>query len=127
WREVCRACAPLPGFFVRNEDWRSGIGGSIALGTRAVRQAADAVLVVLADQPLVTPAHLEALAARWRAAPDALVATGFAGLAGPPALFPAACFGELGELRGDRGARSVLAAAGRRVVTVPFEPAAVDV
>src|SRR5690554_1009170 len=26
WREVCRACAPLPGFFVRNEDWRSGIG-----------------------------------------------------------------------------------------------------
>jgi molybdenum cofactor cytidylyltransferase len=127
WREVCAACAPLPGFFLRNDEWQSGMGGSIALGVRAVREAAGAVLLLLADQPLVTAAHLETLVARWRAEPDTIVASGFAGVAGPPALFPAACFGELAALEGDRGARALLATPGRRVLRVPFEPAAVDI
>lgn len=127
WRDVCAACAPLPGFFLRNEDWQAGIGGSIALGVRALAHAADAVLLVLADQPLVTAAHLSALAGCWRGAPESIVATGFAGIAGPPVVFPAAFFGELAALEGDRGARDVLARAHASVVTLPFEPAAVDI
>lgn len=127
WQEVGAACAPLPGFFLRNEGWSEGMGGSIALGVGAVRHAADAVLLTLADQPLVTAGHLEALAARGRSATGAIVATGYAGGAGPPVIFPAACFDELAALRGDRGARSLLAKASARVHVVPCEAAAVDI
>lgn len=127
WQAVFDACAPLAGFLVRNPGWRSGIGGSIALGAGAVRHAAEAVVIMLADQPLVTAEHIAALIARWQRTPEAIVATTFAGVLGPPALFPAACIGQLAGLSGDRGARAVIGRAGARVESVRFEPAAVDV
>lgn len=127
WRRVFDACAPLSGFLVRNDDWQSGLGGSIAAGVRPVAQVADAVLLLLADQPLVTGEHLGTVIDRWNGSGRCVVATGFAGLAGPPALFPAAYFDALAALSGDRGARAVLASAARHVETVPFEPAAVDI
>lgn len=127
WRDVAGACAPLQGFLVRNDGWDSGLGGSIAAGVRAVSGAADALLLMLADQPLVTPEHLEALIARWNGSRRRIVATAFAGVTGPPALFPAAYFGALAALAGDRGARTVLADAAEHVETVTFEAAAVDI
>jgi molybdenum cofactor cytidylyltransferase len=127
WRAVFEASAPLEGFLVRNPDWRRGIGGSVAAGTRAVAQVADAVLLLLADQPLITRPHLEALVARWDGSSRRIVATGFADVTGPPVLFPARYFSSLAALEGDQGARSILAEASAAVRTVPFEPAAVDV
>jgi molybdenum cofactor cytidylyltransferase len=127
WQGVFDACAPLAGFLVRNPGWRSGIGGSIALGAGAVRHVAEAAVIMLADQPLVTAEHLAALIARWQRAPGTIVATAFAGVLGPPALFPGACLEQLAGLSGDRGARSVIGRAGARVEGVAFEPAAVDV
>ncbi|HET6628677.1 MAG TPA: nucleotidyltransferase family protein [Woeseiaceae bacterium] len=127
WRPVFEACAPLTGFLLRNEDWRSGIGSSIAAATRAVSGSADAVLLLLADQPLITREHLQALVAAWNGSPRLIAATGFAGVTGPPALFPARYFPALSALSGDRGARSVLTGAGPDVRIVRFEPAAVDI
>lgn len=127
WRAVFEACAPLGGYMVCNADWRSGLGGSIAAGVRAVGEGADAVLLLLADQPLVSAAHLQDVIARWDGSPRRIVATGFCGVCGPPALFPAADFAALAALTGDRGAREVLTAAGRQVETLPFEPAGIDI
>lgn len=126
WRPVVDACAPLEGFLVRNADWQSGIGSSIAAATRAIAGSADALLLLLADQPLITREHLEALIDAWDGSPRLIVATAFAGVAGPPVLFPARYFPALKALSGDRGARSVLAAADD-VRTLPFAPAAVDI
>ncbi|HEX2139927.1 MAG TPA: nucleotidyltransferase family protein [Woeseiaceae bacterium] len=127
WRAVFEACMPLEGFLLRNEEWRSGIGSSIAAGTRAVAASADALLLLLADQPLITREHLEALIAAWNGSPRHIVATTFADVAGPPVLFPARYFPALAALEGDRGARQVLAAAAAQVLTLTFEPAAVDI
>jgi molybdenum cofactor cytidylyltransferase len=127
WHSVFDACEPLQGFLLRNADWESGIGGSIAAGARAVSHAADALLLLLADQPLITRTHLRALIDTWNVSPRQIAATAFADVTGPPVLFPARYFPALAALDGDQGARPVLAAAGSNVLTIPFEPAAVDI
>jgi molybdenum cofactor cytidylyltransferase len=127
WQAVANACAPLAGFLVHNDDFGTGLGGSIAFGVRCVRHAADAVLVILADQPRITAAHIDALIDTWSGNDDEIVATAFAGAAGPPVLFPRAAFSDLATLTGDTGARQLLSDTRYTVRTVAFEPAALDV
>ena len=108
WRTVYTACKPFPGGFVLNTDYASGIGTSIATGVAAIRHVADAVLVVLADQPLVSAEHLQALQSSWSGKDKDIVASTYAGTTGVPALFPAGCFDQLCSLDGDKGAQALL-------------------
>lgn len=101
---------------VINDHAEEGIASSIRLGVAACD---DAVLLMLCDQPHVTAAHLRAMIDTN--AP--LVATGYAGVAGVPALFGARYRDALLALRGDKGAQSLLGGA----VVVACEAAAVDV
>lgn len=126
-REVRAACEPLAGFFVHNDAYADGMGGSIACGIAAVAGAADGALLLLADQPLVDHRHLARLAGYWRAAPGRAVASRYAGIVGVPAIFPASDFAALERLEGDVGARAVLAAHGGELTTVACEAAASDV
>jgi molybdenum cofactor cytidylyltransferase len=127
WKAVFDACQPLRGFLVLNSRYRKGMASSIASGVATVRHVADAVLLLLADQPLVTAAHLEALVGAWGGDPDVIVATAFGATAGPPVVLPARYFARLTALRGDRGARAILMEAGDELRTVAFAPAAIDV
>lgn len=127
WRRVYSSCGRLAGFMVRNERYRDGMSSSIAAGVRAVADAAEAVMLLLTDQPLITDEHLRNLQRHWCENPDAIVATSYAGVTGPPVIFPAAFFSELTSLEGDTGARAVLQANRERVRRIAFEPAAVDI
>jgi len=125
--EVAAAAAPLAGYFTVHERFADGLATSLGVGVRCVHDVADAVMVLLADQPLVTIDHLATITASWRARPDAIVASHYAGKDGPPVIFPRALFDELQALEGDRGARPVIAANEERVIRVAFEPAARDI
>jgi molybdenum cofactor cytidylyltransferase len=127
WHEVVDACRPLSGFIAVNDRYREGIGTSIRCGVQRVAHVAGGVLLLLADQPLVTRPHLDRLCARWKESPNAIVASQYAGTLGPPIIFPKQDFGALCELSGDAGARSVVANATGRVIAVEFEEAAVDI
>ena len=127
WQSVYEACSPIRGFFVRNEAFQDGIGKSIACGVRAVAESADAVLLVLADQPLISTDYLEQMIDIWRSADTRIVCSKYAGINGPPAIFPATCFADLMRLTGDKGARAILEANSANVITVPCEDAAFDV
>lgn len=127
WRPILEACSPAQGFVVINEQHARGLGTSIARGVRAVCHAADAVVVLLADQPLVSAAHLGALCAAWSGKADEIVASAYAGTVGPPALFPPAAFDALADLGGDRGARRLFADERFTVRTVACEAAGVDI
>lgn len=124
---VTAAAGNATRFLVANDQYAQGIGSSIALVSRAVAHVADALLILLSDQPLVTTAHLEALVGKWSGADDEIVATAFAGTTGPPVLFPRGAFTALGRLSGDRGAKRVLEDPAFDVRTVPFEDAAIDI
>ena len=126
-KTVLRAMQADSGFIVFNEDFESGMGSSIAKAVRACPPQTDAVLVLLADQPLVTADHLKTLLKRWSGDADEIVATAYAGTEGPPVLLPRATFGELKKLSGDTGARALFHDARFRLTTVPLEDGAIDI
>lgn len=114
-------------FLLVNDRHNDGIGTSIACAARALQHTADALLILLADQPLITAEHLDAILGAWGGGDDEIVATAFAGAQGPPVLFPRNCFRQLGELRCDTGARALLGSVDYRVSTIWFDAAIVDI
>ena len=124
---VARAAGNAVRFLVVNDRHTEGLGSSIAAAVKAVSHAADGVLLLLADQPLITVSHLQALKKRWSGADDEIVATSFESTMGPPVLFPRDTFPALSKLSGDRGARSLLKDSRFTIKTVEFEDAAVDI
>ena len=111
---------------IRNPRWRDGMGRSLAGGVGALDRRARAVLVCLADQPLLESRDLSALVMAWRASPRSIVASRYAGKTGVPAIFPRAHFRALKSLSGDRGAQELLASS-HDVISVPMPLAAVDI
>lgn len=124
---VASACEGLPGFIVVNEDYTDGIGASIATAVNSIRHLADAILITLADQPLVTAEHLKALIDAWSGASDEIVATAFSATNGPPVLFASACFDALAGLDGDNGGRHLFSDARFGLKTIDFEAASIDI
>lgn len=92
---------------VLNEGWADGMGGSLALGVEAAAEA-DAVLVLLADQPGVLPATIRRMRQLLTEPGISMVWCEQEGAPGPPVMFAATHFGELRQLRGDEGGRSVV-------------------
>lgn len=125
--KVHACCAPLRGFLVYNTAHATGISSSIRHGVAAVRDVADGVLLMLADQPLVPYRHLQALAAQWQATPQRIVASRYAATFGVPAIFPAADFDALAQLKGDHGAKKLLATHDNRLELIDCAAAAVDI
>ncbi len=124
---VVEASAGLFDELVVNSEFGFGIGTSISASVRACQEDADAILIVLADQPLVTDAHLRDLIDTWSGAEDEIVSTSFDGINCPPILFPRNAFPALSELRGDNGAKSLLANDDFVVSSVDFPPAGFDI
>jgi len=124
---VSAAAGDAPQFVIVNDRYEEGIGGSIALAAKAVSHVADGLLLLLADQPLVTAEHLRALVSEWHGEDDVIVATAFSGTMGPPVLFPRGAFAALGELTGDQGAKALLQNSKFDVTTISFEDAAIDI
>jgi molybdenum cofactor cytidylyltransferase len=88
-----------------NEGWEEGMASSIRLGVGAL-SGVDGCVVMTCDQPAVTAGHLTRLIGAE------VKASRYAGRNGIPAYFPAAVFGDLMGLRGDMGARELLAGVG---------------
>jgi molybdenum cofactor cytidylyltransferase len=125
--QVRAALAGLGAEVVGCADWEEGMAASIRAGVAsAARSGCDAVLLALADQPRVEPAHLDALVARLEAGAS-VAASAYAGTLGAPAAFARAHFGELLALRGDRGAKALLERHRAAVAAVPCDAAAFDV
>ncbi|MBT8099189.1 MAG: nucleotidyltransferase family protein [Gammaproteobacteria bacterium] len=127
WRNVATACGNLQGFLTVNTAYREGLSTSIRAGVACLPDAADAVLLLLADQPLITSEHLQTLVDQWRESPDSIIASTYADTLGPPVIFPRRFFTSLQSLRGDRGAKSVFDANSDYVVAVECTAAAHDV
>jgi molybdenum cofactor cytidylyltransferase len=123
--EIAPALDALPVEILHNEAWSEGIAASIRRAVEWARAIDSAALVLcLGDQPRLTAAHIDALAAAYRGAGSA-VASRYAGGLGVPALFDARWYSELAALRGDRGARGVLAAA--QAIAIDWPDGVVDV
>ena len=123
--EMAANLAGLPVTRAANDAWEEGMASSIRAGIRALPAGAEAALFLVCDQIAVDGALVLRLLEARRARPDAVVACGYSGTRGIPSVFPAWCFPELLDLRGDRGARGLLS--GAAVEVVPFPEGDTDV
>jgi molybdenum cofactor cytidylyltransferase len=123
--EVGRALVGLPVEVVLNSDWQVGMSTSLRAGLAALRPEIQAVFIVLADQPALTPQLLESLATRYRATGAPIVAPIHRRKRGNPVLFDRRLFPELLRVAGDQGGRAILARHAARVEQVEVEDTAV--
>ncbi len=111
WAEECtRALEGLEVDITVNAEWESGMGSSIAAGMAALSPGnPESVLIMLCDQPAVTPATLHALHDHLAETGADAVASWYHDVPGPPVIFTGRCFPELRSLRGPEGARTLFA------------------
>ncbi len=118
---LTQALARLDVTFVVNLGRAEGMASSLRAGVAALPADAEAVVVALGDQPLVSRAVTAALCARWKEGGVDAVVPVYRDGRGHPVLFGRACFDALAALRGDVGARAVLEALGERLAQVPVD------
>jgi molybdenum cofactor cytidylyltransferase len=85
---IDRALAGLAVTLVDNPEPESDMAGSLRLGLRASPDDATALLVCLADHPLVSAATIRVLLARHRAEPATIFIPTCDGRSGHPVLLP---------------------------------------
>lgn len=118
---VHQALAGLDARFARNPRPEDGQGTSIATGAAALSADVGAAFVALGDQPSVPDEVFTRLRAALAATGRSIAAPLYRGTQGTPVLFAASVFPELRQLRGDMGARPVVALRPERVHREPFE------
>ncbi|GAB3032857.1 nucleotidyltransferase family protein [Bowmanella dokdonensis] len=109
------------------EDWRLGMGTSLARAVQSLDNGLTHVLVGLADQIAVGRQHIQSLIQASRQHPHSIIAAAYGQDVGVPAIFCRADFTALGQLQGDRGAKSLLRAQRHRLVPVPMPQAGFDI
>jgi molybdenum cofactor cytidylyltransferase len=109
------------------ENWHAGMGATIAHGMQSIPKDATHVCITLADQAALTGAHYDLLVAHANQHPKHIVAARFNGRMGAPSIFPASYFADLAMLKGDKGARKLIADEHHNVIAVSIPEAAIDV
>ncbi|MFL5592327.1 MAG: NTP transferase domain-containing protein [Ktedonobacteraceae bacterium] len=89
---------------------RSGLQTIISHGYRKFKawHVVDSALILLGDQPLITPRIIDTLISTWQTTGKRIVAPLYDGKRGNPILFANSLFSELLEVSGDEGGRSVV-------------------
>jgi molybdenum cofactor cytidylyltransferase len=113
-----------------NPDHAAGQSTSLRAGLVALPPSAAGALVLLTDQPLVTPALVDRVIAAWEAAggPSAIAQARYGDVGAPPVLIGRSFFSTVEGITGDQGARDLIRAHRDRVVPVSTdEPEPLDV
>ena len=110
---------------IHNPDWSSGMSSSIRLACELLSDDCDQLLVLLADQVLVSTNELETLVAM--AADGGSACACFSGTVGPPAVFSRAWYPDLLTLNAENGAKKLLTDPAKQVTIVPMKSAGWDI
>ncbi len=111
---------------VENPNYQQGMSTSLHMGLRTLManeqtsstSIVDSALIMLGDQPLITPQMIDTLIATRRTTGQHIVAPLYDGRRGNPVLFDASLFAELLTTTGDEGGRSVIERHRQELATV---------
>jgi molybdenum cofactor cytidylyltransferase len=94
---------------VHNPHYAEGLSTSLRCGLQAISETADAVIICLADMPLIEPQLIDRLIAAFNPTEHrTIVVPIFQGQFGNPVLWGKNHFINLMSLEGDRGARDLI-------------------
>ena len=109
--EIERCHAPGKAHWIVNPAWEQGMGASLVYGLKALlkkKPSLTSVMILLADQPLISAAYLRVMIQAFQSNKVALVATKYPEGPGVPVLIGKSLFQEFLGLTGDQGARKIL-------------------
>jgi molybdenum cofactor cytidylyltransferase len=119
-----------PNSIIQNPNWKNGLGSSIAAGMdyfSSKELAYDAVLIMLADQPLMDTNYLNKMLGNWKANSSKIITTQYNGRSGVPAIFGNEYFIELQKLNKDFGAKDIIATNESAILALNPEGKEIDI
>jgi len=115
---------------VKNDRWQTGIASSINCGINALREispTSEAAILMVSDQPYITPSLLNSLISEQLENGKPIVACEYDNTIGIPAIFHKSIFDQLTELKGDTGAKKIIKQYSDVVSTVSFLMGGIDI
>ncbi len=115
---------------VENPDWNLGMGSSIRSGILSLAtcsETIDAAVIIVCDQPFLSPEIINHLVAAYHSTGKPIVACQYAGTLGVPALFNHIFFSELAALKETVGAKHLIKKHFNEVFCIPFPLGAIDI
>ena len=115
---------------LENKNWQEGMASSIRYALKNITKAGfqpESIIFMVCDQPFVTSSLLMSLVEKGVETGMPIIASGYDDKAGTPALFHKSMFPQLMDLKGDKGARALIAAQPEKVAIVPFPKGVTDI
>ena len=119
-----------PVSIVENAGWQEGMASSIRCGLETITNTIlrpDSIIFMVCDQPHVSSSLLLSLVDKKNETKMPIVASSYEDKIGTPALFNKSFFSALMKLKGDRGARKLIADNLDKVATVEFPEGITDI
>ena len=91
-----------------NTDFEQGMSSSIECGLSHISEAADGVMIVLGDQPLIEKDTIDLLIERHRQSRRGIILPVYKGIRGHPVIFKMKYKDELLRLTGDIGGKQIV-------------------
>jgi molybdenum cofactor cytidylyltransferase len=93
---------------VVNPDFEQGMSSSIRCGLGHISEAADGVMIVLGDQPLIEKETIDLLMGKNRQSKRGIILPVYKGIKGHPVIFKMKYKDELMRLTGDIGGKEII-------------------
>lgn len=119
----------LPVDIVLHGEWKRGMGSSLRAGLTHLtgkHKDLDAVIILVCDQPLLSPEHIINLVATFRETGKPIVASRYAGMPGVPVLFGKNHFNTLLKIPDSEGAKKLIMRHPDETAEVDFPGGEVD-
>ena len=120
----------LPIDIIENQNWAEGKASSIRMGLKTLISKSDnvnAAIFLTCDQPFISSDVIDCIIENYKKTKSTIVASKYADTIGVPALFDRKHFSEILLLKGDQGAKSIIASYHEQVVTISFQKGAFDI
>lgn len=89
---------------VENRVFTEGCASSYRAGIAALDSRSEAMMIILGDQPGITPEIIDRLADEWRQSNASIALCSYQGRKGHPMIFARSLFDQLETLHGDKAA-----------------------
>jgi len=120
----------LPVSIIENKKWKTGMGSSIAIGVKKITEhqpKVTGILILLCDQPFVSAELIREFGDIFRTKKVNLIASGYAGNVGVPAMFGKNLFIDLQAKQGKGGAKKIIKKNLSKGLVVPFSEGIFDI
>lgn len=129
YEAVAEKLDSYPVTILKNDRWQEGMGSTVACAFDFLRRQhpeTAASVIMLCDQPHLNPAVLRRLINQWKSSGKPIVASEYGETYGAPALFDSTLFEALAKLKGEKGAKTIMAVNKENMEFIAFPKGKID-